>query len=98
MEGHFCYSPELISRLIAYFQKRGVILPPEEADRYLNSLAELYRCLEKSTGLSSMFPSADVETVQQRGMVTVPPKSADGGGAKRPAVCSPPLLRLDYPS
>ncbi len=36
------YSQNLIDRITAYYKKRGVSLTPEQAEEYLNSLADLY--------------------------------------------------------
>ena len=36
------YSKNLIDRITAYYKRRGVSLTPEQAEEYLNSLADLY--------------------------------------------------------
>ena len=36
------YNKNLIDRITAYYKKRGVLLTPEQAEEYLNSLADLY--------------------------------------------------------
>ena len=36
------YSNNLIDRITAYYKKRGVSLTPEQAEEYLNSMADLY--------------------------------------------------------
>ncbi len=36
------YSASLIDRITAYYKKRGISLTPEQAEEYLNSLADLY--------------------------------------------------------
>ena len=45
----FSFSDKLIAKLTAYFrEKYGVALSHEEANECLDSLADLYRCLERS--------------------------------------------------
>jgi hypothetical protein len=48
MEGHFCFSQELITEITAYYRERGIELSAEEATASLDSLAELWNCLKAS--------------------------------------------------
>lgn len=36
------YTKNLIDRITDYYEKRGVLLTPEQAEEYLNTLADLY--------------------------------------------------------
>jgi len=55
MQGHFCYSEKLITDVIAYYKALdGGVLSPQEAEQYLDSLAELWNCLVAS--IHSGFP------------------------------------------
>ena len=38
----FSYPQNLIDRITAYYKKRGVEITPEQAEEYLNSMADLY--------------------------------------------------------
>jgi len=38
----FSYPQSLIDRITAYYKGKGVILTPEQAEEYLNSMADLY--------------------------------------------------------
>jgi hypothetical protein len=49
MKGHFSFSEPLIAEITAYYRERcGVLLSPEQAEQYLDSLADLYRCFQRS--------------------------------------------------
>ena len=59
MGGHFSFSDELIAEITAYYHERcGLILSPEKAEQYLNSLADLYQVMEQSVrdGLPPHLP------------------------------------------
>ncbi len=96
MQGHFLFDEELIADCIAYYRDLdGRELTPEEAGRYLDTLADWYDWLTDQN--QRPFPPPllalsrrDAEPVQRRGMGSDPPAegAAAEGGAPEPS----PLL------
>ena len=79
MEGHFSFSDELIAEITAYYRERcGVLLSPEKAEQYLNSLADLYQVMEQSVrdGLPSHLPRRE-GGVPAAGGGGTPPEPSD---------------------
>lgn len=79
MQGYFLgyrggmsrYGAQLISEITAYYRTRcGVEITPEEAEEYLHSFAELYRCFKES--IRQGFPDS-----KKDGGGVPPPKAVD---------------------
>ena len=83
MQGHFLFDEQLIADTIAYYKALdGRDLTPQEAERYLASLADWWNWMVAS--LPPHFPEtlrSGVDPVQQRGMGSVA-SSGSGGGER----------------
>jgi hypothetical protein len=99
MQGHFLFDEQLIADTIAYYKALdGRDLTPQEAERYLVSLADCWDWMIAS--LPPRFPEilrSGVDPVQQRGMGSAASSESSGGGSP-PKAGTPelsPLLLLD---
>jgi hypothetical protein len=89
MQGHFLFDEQLIADTIAYFKTLdGRDLTPQEAERYLVSLADWWDWMVDSLP-SSPLPEilrSGFDPVQQRGMGSAASSESEGGErAKRAA-------------